>query len=75
MTVFSGIANFQCFFALSPSSVKISGSDLHHVDFICRTNQFRIYATCHIGDAAENLLRERGYDLEVYPGPEAPPKS
>ncbi|MGH9634332.1 MAG: hypothetical protein ACRD72_05800 [Candidatus Angelobacter sp.] len=37
--------------------------------------QFRIYATCHIGDAAENLLRERGYDLEIYPGPEAPPKN
>lgn len=34
----------------------------------------RIYATCHIGDAAENLLREKGYELEVYPGPEAPPK-
>src|SRR4249919_1822512 len=40
------------------------------------TNQrFRIYATCHIGDAAENLLREKGYELEVFPGPEAPPKS
>src|SRR6266566_5298903 len=36
---------------------------------------FRIYATCHIGDAAENLLREKGYTLDVYPGPEAPPKS
>ncbi|HKV92087.1 MAG TPA: D-glycerate dehydrogenase [Candidatus Angelobacter sp.] len=34
----------------------------------------RVYATCHIGDAAENLLREKGYELEVYPGPEAPPK-
>jgi glyoxylate reductase len=34
----------------------------------------RIFATCHIGDAAEDHLRERGYDLEVYPGPEAPPK-
>jgi glyoxylate reductase len=37
--------------------------------------KFRIYATCHIGDAAETLLRERGYELEIYPGPEAPPKS
>lgn len=37
--------------------------------------KFRIYATCHIGDAAENLLREKGYELEVYPGPEVPPKS
>src|SRR5215467_12176614 len=39
------------------------------------SNKFRVYATCHIGAAAENLLREKGYDLEVYPGPEAPPKS
>ena len=37
--------------------------------------RFRIFATCHIGDAALNRLRERGYELEVYPGPEAPPKS
>jgi glyoxylate reductase len=37
--------------------------------------QLRVFATCHIGDAAENLLRERGYDLEIYPGPEAPPKN
>src|ERR1700732_3717406 len=36
---------------------------------------FRIYATCHIGDAAENRLREKGHALEIYPGPEAPPKS
>jgi len=36
--------------------------------------KFRIYATCHIGDEAENLLRERGCELEIYPGPEAPPK-
>ncbi len=36
---------------------------------------FRIYATCHIGDAAENKLREKGHELEIYPGPEAPPKS
>ena len=35
---------------------------------------FRIFATSRIGDAAENLLRARGYDLEVYQGPEAPPK-
>ncbi|HEU4415329.1 MAG TPA: D-glycerate dehydrogenase [Candidatus Angelobacter sp.] len=38
------------------------------------TNRFRIYATCHIGDAAENLLREKGCDLEIYPGPEPPSK-
>ena len=35
---------------------------------------FRVYATCHIGDEVENLLRKRGYQLEIYPGPEAPPK-
>jgi glyoxylate reductase len=38
-------------------------------------NKVRVYATCHIGDAAENLLREKGYELEVYAGPGAPPKS
>ena len=36
---------------------------------------FRVFATCNIGDAALNLLRQRGYDLEVYPEPSAPPKS
>jgi glyoxylate reductase len=35
---------------------------------------FRVFATSRIGDAAENFLRERGYDLEVFQGPEAPPK-
>jgi glyoxylate reductase len=40
-----------------------------------KETRFRIFATCHIGDAAENLLREKGYELEVYPGPGAPPKS
>jgi glyoxylate reductase len=34
---------------------------------------FRIFSTCDIGDAL-NVLRERGYELEVYPRPEAPPK-
>ncbi|PYP86804.1 MAG: D-glycerate dehydrogenase [Candidatus Angelobacter sp. Gp1-AA117] len=37
--------------------------------------KFRIYATCHIGDPALNRLRDKGYELEVYSGPEAPPKS
>src|SRR5207253_2775502 len=36
--------------------------------------RFRVFATSRIGDPAENRLRERGYDLEVYQGPEAPPK-
>src|SRR3954465_8599665 len=39
------------------------------------SKKFKVYATCHIGDAAENMLRERGYELEIYPGPDAPPKS
>src|SRR5438094_1868838 len=34
----------------------------------------RIFATSRIGDPAENRLRKRGYDLEVFQGPEAPPK-
>src|SRR5437764_5547746 len=34
----------------------------------------RIVATSRIGDPAENRLRERGYELEVFQGPEAPPK-
>src|SRR6266513_3803039 len=36
--------------------------------------RFRVFATSGIGDAAENRLRERGYELEVFQGPEAPPK-
>src|SRR5208337_5608617 len=32
-----------------------------------------VFATCDIGDAL-NILRDKGYDLEVYPQPEAPPK-
>jgi glyoxylate reductase len=35
--------------------------------------RFRVFATCDIGPAL-NILRERGYDLEVYPDPKAPPK-
>src|SRR3954447_975378 len=37
--------------------------------------RFRVFATSRIGDPAENRLRERGYDLEVFQGPEAPPKN
>jgi glyoxylate reductase len=36
--------------------------------------KFRVFATCDIGEALE-LLRSRGYDVEVYSKPEAPPKS
>jgi len=34
---------------------------------------FRVFATCDIGEAID-LLRKRGYEVEVYPQPEAPPK-
>ncbi len=37
--------------------------------------RFRVFATSRIGDPAENRLRERGYELEVFQGPEAPPKN
>src|SRR5271165_3431140 len=36
--------------------------------------KFRVFATADIGDAAFNRLRERGYEVEVYPNPEPPPK-
>ena len=35
----------------------------------------RVYATCDIGEPAFDRLRELGYDLEVYPDSEPPPKS
>src|SRR5438067_10823090 len=38
------------------------------------TEKKRIFATSRIGDPAENRLRERGYELEVFEGPEAPTK-
>src|ERR1700731_5345286 len=38
------------------------------------TKTFRVFATCDIGDAID-LLRQRGYEVEIYPKPEAPPKS
>jgi glyoxylate reductase len=37
-------------------------------------NNFRVFATCDIGPALD-ILRERGYQLEVYPDPKGPPKS
>src|SRR5207253_4801256 len=36
--------------------------------------RFRIFATSRIGHPAENRLREKGYEFEVFEGPEAPPK-
>lgn len=35
--------------------------------------KFRVFATCDIGESLE-LLRKRGYEVEVYPDPIAPPK-
>jgi len=35
---------------------------------------FRVFATCNIGDEALDVLRRRGYELDVYPEVEAPPK-
>ena len=35
----------------------------------------RVYATCDIGKPALDRLREKGYELDVYPGPEAPAKN
>ena len=36
------------------------------------TKKFRVFATCDIGEAID-LLRHRGYEVEVYPQPQAPP--
>ena len=35
---------------------------------------FRVFVTCDIGEAID-VLRKRGYDVEVYSHPEAPPKA
>jgi glyoxylate reductase len=37
------------------------------------TAKFRVFATCDIGESID-VLRKRGYEVEVYPKPEAPPK-
>jgi glyoxylate reductase len=41
---------------------------------VSTTDKFRVFATCHIGEAAENRLRDMGYELIIYPGLQAPPK-
>jgi glyoxylate reductase len=38
------------------------------------TKKFRVFATTDIGESVE-LLRQRGYELEVYANPQAPPKT
>ena len=37
-------------------------------------SQVRVFATADIGEAALDRLREHGYQVEVYPDTEAPPK-
>jgi len=39
------------------------------------SKRFRVFATCDIGDAAIKVLRQKGYEVEVYAHPEPPPKS
>jgi lactate dehydrogenase-like 2-hydroxyacid dehydrogenase len=36
--------------------------------------EFRVFATCDVGEALDRL-RQKGYQVEVYPRPEAPPKA
>jgi glyoxylate reductase len=36
--------------------------------------RYRIFATCDIGEEAFKILRDRGYEVEVYAQEEAPPK-
>ena len=36
--------------------------------------RYRIFATCDIGEEAFKILRDRGYEVEVYSEEEAPPK-
>src|SRR3954466_10368850 len=36
--------------------------------------KLRVFATCDIGNALD-VLRDRGYEVKVYPKPKAPPKS
>ena len=37
--------------------------------------KIRVFATADIGNQALDRLRQRGYEVEVYPHPEPPPKS
>ena len=36
---------------------------------------YRVFATCNIGDEALEVLRQRGYELEVYAQADPPPKA
>ena len=52
----------------------IVGTSAEHGQPKNMSKKFRVFATCDIGEALD-LLRKRGYEVEVYPAPEAPPKS
>jgi glyoxylate reductase len=39
------------------------------------TDKIRVFATADVGQAALDLIRTKGYELELYPSLEAPPKS
>jgi glyoxylate reductase len=53
----------------------VSAPPIHaRILFLAMNKKFRVFATCDIGDAI-GVLRSRGYEVEVYPRPEAPPKS
>src|ERR1700676_3011100 len=57
-------------------SVRANSTSVNYQIFLKITmdKKFRVFATCDIGEAIE-VLRMRGYDVEVYPLPQAPPKS
>src|SRR6476660_5765501 len=58
--------------------VRIKGTALHRSARLpsrrTMAKNFRVFATCDIGEAID-MLRKRGYEVEVYPQPKAPPKS
>ena len=54
--------------------VKSPQQDFLRETFLPMSKTFRVFATCDIGESID-VLRKRGYEVEVYPQPEAPPKS
>ena len=55
-------------------AISVNLQDFLRETFQTMSKRFRVFATCDIGEAID-LLRKREYDVEVYPHPEAPPKS
>ena len=55
-------------------SLRGRGCPRHAGNEKIMSKKFRVFATCDIGDSL-NKLRERGYEVDVYSKPEAPPKS